>query len=55
MGALEERAALERLRISWRRVLVGAREAVRPRPPALPPGGEESPQDGRQRPPPPSG
>jgi len=45
MGALAERKALDALSKSWRRVLVGAREAVRPKPPALPPGGEESPQE----------
>lgn len=45
MGALAERKALDALTKSWRRVLAGAREAVRPKPPALPPGGEERPQE----------
>lgn len=33
MGANEERKALERLSQSMRRIIVGAREATRPRPP----------------------
>jgi hypothetical protein len=33
MGAIEERKALERLSQSMRRIVVGAREATRPRPP----------------------
>lgn len=45
MGTLEERAALERLRLAWRRITTGAREAVRPKPPALPPGERERPQE----------
>jgi hypothetical protein len=33
MGAIDERKALERLSQSMRRIIVGAREATRPRPP----------------------
>lgn len=45
MGAAEERKALARLSGAMRRIVTGAREAVRTRPPALPPGEEEPPQD----------
>lgn len=45
MGAAEERKALARLSASMRRIVTGAREAVRPRVEVLPPGGQESPQD----------
>jgi hypothetical protein len=34
MGAIDERKALERLSQSMRRIVVGAREATRPRPPS---------------------